>query len=277
MCPQETRAGAGSWVLNHHGNLTRALLSGPGLPASQGPGSWTRSFPAAGQNPLQQSPSSQPPPPAQPTPFPLENLRPASERPVVTPPGCRPSATKGTVSGGQGRRQPGSLTQADLGGTGSAASRSGLAGRFPPGPEHTSRSQTCPFLPGSSSSPPATHGPSLPPSRICSSPSCSSARQRVWRPARCQGADSPHYPWSPDGVIPGVTERERLSCPVGPLTPAQPCKPCPQQLLPVPALWSGVKWGPQKDMPASEPLEPAIMSLFENRWDLPTGAIQVLR
>lgn len=133
MCPQETRAGAGSWVLNHHGNLTRALLSGPGLPASQGPGSWTRSFPAAGQNPLQQSPSSQPPPPAQPTPFPLENLRPASERPVVTPPGCRPSATKGTVSGGQGRRQPGSLTQADLGGTGSAASRSGLAGRFPPG------------------------------------------------------------------------------------------------------------------------------------------------
>lgn len=101
--------------------------------------------------------------------------------------------------------------------------------------------------------------------------------QQVWRPARCQGADSPRYPWSSDGVIPGVTERERLSCPVGPLTPAQPCKPCPQQLLPVPALWSGVKWGPQKDTPASEPLEPAIMSLFENRWDLPTGAIQVLR
>ena len=56
---------------------------------------------------------------------------------------------------------------------------------------------------------------------------------------------------SSDGVIPEVTEREHLSCPVGPLTPAQPCKPCPQQLLPVPALWSGVKWGPQKDTPAS--------------------------
>lgn len=100
------------------------------------------------------------------TPFPLENLRPASERPVVTPPGCRPSATKGTVSGGWGRRRPGSLTHADLGGTGSVASRSGLAGQFPPGPEHTGRSHPCPFLPGRSSSPPATHRPSLPPSRI---------------------------------------------------------------------------------------------------------------
>ena len=67
VCPQETLAGAGSWVLNHSENLTWPLLSGPSSPAGQGPGSWMRSFPAASQNLLQQSPPSQPPPP-----FPLK-------------------------------------------------------------------------------------------------------------------------------------------------------------------------------------------------------------
>lgn len=95
---------------------------------------------------------------------------------------------------------------------------------------------------------------------------------------RCQGADSPllslelGWSWSLElqsGALPPC---------VGPLTPAQPCNHVPTTAPSSPCPLSGkVKWGPQKDTPASEPLEPAIMSLFENRWDLPTGAIQVLR
>lgn len=183
---------------------------------------------------------------AQPTPFPLENLSPASETPVVTPPGCRPSAARRTVSGGRRRCQPlhsptliseeqalWLLALALLGGS--------LQVRNTPAPTPA---------PSFLAAPPHLLHPRTIPTTLTHlahhQAACQPGR-RVWRPARCQGADSARYSRGSDVV----TGQACLSRPMGPLTPAQPCKPRSQQLLPVPALWSRVKWGPQKDSPTS--------------------------
>ena len=157
VCPQETRAGAGSWVLNHHENLTWPRLAS--RPAAR---EVDKVLSCRQSEPAPPAPPSPRPPLQLSPPRPLGNLRPASETPVVTPPGCRPSAARRTVSGGRSRCQP--LRSLTL--TSEEPALWLLAGQFPQGPEHTGP-HPCPFLPGSSSSPPATHRTSLPHSCIC--------------------------------------------------------------------------------------------------------------